>query len=100
MLVATMTYSWMPVKFPYTLWLNHDVGRSNRLGDGEVGRVNLPPLAGTTRRRLRGMLESTVDVGSISGELATASRNVSEFGGLASGTVLDIRVLLRKLVKS
>lgn len=87
------------MQLSYTLWLNDHIGRCDRLGNGEVGRVNLPPLASTTRGRFRCMLKSPVDVRGITSQLSSTASDCSKLGTLPGGAIQNVRVFLRQLVK-
>ena len=63
----------MPVELPQTLWFKSNKGSSNGLANGKVGRVNLVELSATTWNTLGLVLESAVDEGRISRELAGCS---------------------------
>lgn len=89
----------MPVQLTDTLGLNDNICRCNRLGDGEVGRVNLPPLTGATGSGLRSMLEGAVHIRRIACKFTCATSDGPELGGLTRGAVEDVWVPLGNLVK-
>jgi len=88
----------MPVQLPNALGLNDNPRARNRLRDGEIGRIDLPPLTATTWRGLRRVLEGAVHIARVAGQFTISTRD-GVIRALLRRRVQDIRVRARDASK-
>jgi hypothetical protein len=81
----------MPVQLPHPLWFNHNIGTRNRLRNGKIRAVDLPPRSRTAWRGLGRVAECAVHVACVTREFTATARDRA-VGCSVCGVVLDVGV--------